>query len=198
MPMREENASRQVTRATLPTMVQSIATRKLLSACRRPVNKQVLTSTKTMPHTSVTWSTRRRARSGSLLLWPRYQGTISVPSPPAKMRPSTRLGTIMPTRKASVWPVAPNWRAMTTSRANPTNLLRNVTTAMSTAACATDCLCRRRVRDDWRDVLVFVFWSFSDNTLVPPLLNITLIVSVSYTHLRAHETRHDLVCRLLL
>ena len=22
--------------------------------------------------------------------------------------------------------------------------------------------------------------------------------SVSYTHLRAHETRHDLVCRLLL
>src|SRR5450759_5897363 len=23
-------------------------------------------------------------------------------------------------------------------------------------------------------------------------------VSVSYTHLRAHETRHDLVCRLLL
>src|SRR5659263_190665 len=24
------------------------------------------------------------------------------------------------------------------------------------------------------------------------------IMSVSYTHLRAHETRHDLVCRLLL
>ena len=24
------------------------------------------------------------------------------------------------------------------------------------------------------------------------------IESVSYTHLRAHETRHDLVCRLLL
>ena len=24
------------------------------------------------------------------------------------------------------------------------------------------------------------------------------IVPVSYTHLRAHETRHDLVCRLLL
>ena len=23
-------------------------------------------------------------------------------------------------------------------------------------------------------------------------------VTVSYTHLRAHETRHDLVCRLLL
>ena len=27
---------------------------------------------------------------------------------------------------------------------------------------------------------------------------ITSITSVSYTHLRAHETRHDLVCRLLL
>src|SRR5450756_546303 len=26
----------------------------------------------------------------------------------------------------------------------------------------------------------------------------TLFVPVSYTHLRAHETRHDLVCRLLL
>src|SRR5659263_299865 len=25
-----------------------------------------------------------------------------------------------------------------------------------------------------------------------------LLVPVSYTHLRAHETRHDLVCRLLL
>ena len=25
-----------------------------------------------------------------------------------------------------------------------------------------------------------------------------IFVSVSYTHLRAHETRHDLVCRLLL
>ena len=24
------------------------------------------------------------------------------------------------------------------------------------------------------------------------------LTSVSYTHLRAHETRHDLVCRLLL
>src|SRR5659263_13683 len=24
------------------------------------------------------------------------------------------------------------------------------------------------------------------------------IIAVSYTHLRAHETRHDLVCRLLL
>src|SRR5450756_1111788 len=26
----------------------------------------------------------------------------------------------------------------------------------------------------------------------------TYLVAVSYTHLRAHETRHDLVCRLLL
>src|SRR5450756_3147816 len=26
----------------------------------------------------------------------------------------------------------------------------------------------------------------------------TIAASVSYTHLRAHETRHDLVCRLLL
>src|SRR5450756_2687621 len=30
------------------------------------------------------------------------------------------------------------------------------------------------------------------------LLTFARIKSVSYTHLRAHETRHDLVCRLLL
>src|SRR5450759_81332 len=27
---------------------------------------------------------------------------------------------------------------------------------------------------------------------------VNILYSVSYTHLRAHETRHDLVCRLLL
>src|SRR5665648_1195804 len=27
---------------------------------------------------------------------------------------------------------------------------------------------------------------------------ISVVIPVSYTHLRAHETRHDLVCRLLL
>src|SRR5665648_1148563 len=32
----------------------------------------------------------------------------------------------------------------------------------------------------------------SNKTLMP------IFQSVSYTHLRAHETRHDLVCRLLL
>src|SRR5450756_3080609 len=35
--------------------------------------------------------------------------------------------------------------------------------------------------------------------MVPILENrMTCIRTVSYTHLRAHETRHDLVCRLLL
>src|SRR5450756_3227735 len=32
----------------------------------------------------------------------------------------------------------------------------------------------------------------------PPDLGGNLTQAVSYTHLRAHETRHDLVCRLLL
>src|SRR5450756_659695 len=31
-----------------------------------------------------------------------------------------------------------------------------------------------------------------------PLHTMGLLVPSSYTHLRAHETRHDLVCRLLL
>ena len=30
------------------------------------------------------------------------------------------------------------------------------------------------------------------------VLQSAMPVAVSYTHLRAHETRHDLVCRLLL
>src|SRR5665648_701807 len=34
--------------------------------------------------------------------------------------------------------------------------------------------------------------------VLDPQLHITLFNPVSYTHLRAHETRHDLVCRLLL
>ena len=31
-----------------------------------------------------------------------------------------------------------------------------------------------------------------------PEIFLLTMASVSYTHLRAHETRHDLVCRLLL
>src|SRR5450756_601417 len=33
---------------------------------------------------------------------------------------------------------------------------------------------------------------------IPDLLVAMILLPVSYTHLRAHETRHDLVCRLLL
>src|SRR5450756_3028761 len=34
------------------------------------------------------------------------------------------------------------------------------------------------------------------DVVVVPVVDV--VVAVSYTHLRAHETRHDLVCRLLL
>ena len=30
------------------------------------------------------------------------------------------------------------------------------------------------------------------------MVSLSGLIPVSYTHLRAHETRHDLVCRLLL
>src|SRR5665648_475585 len=33
---------------------------------------------------------------------------------------------------------------------------------------------------------------------IKQLITHPILVPVSYTHLRAHETRHDLVCRLLL
>src|SRR5450759_744778 len=34
--------------------------------------------------------------------------------------------------------------------------------------------------------------------LIAFVIGIATVAPVSYTHLRAHETRHDLVCRLLL
>src|SRR5450759_4224413 len=50
----------------------------------------------------------------------------------------------------------------------------------------------------------YTFCTFKFYTTNSPLQKsgligpVNIIVSVSYTHLRAHETRHDLVCRLLL
>src|SRR5450759_2087513 len=41
-------------------------------------------------------------------------------------------------------------------------------------------------------------WPGLDRTLAQRTLHLALPGPVSYTHLRAHETRHDLVCRLLL
>src|SRR5450756_3083833 len=66
------------------------------------------------------------------------------------------------------------------ARANPRQIWERMTPefplAPIKAPCATACAMRP--------------------TLCSPELDISL--SVSYTHLRAHETRHDLVCRLLL
>ena len=39
--------------------------------------------------------------------------------------------------------------------------------------------------------------TMADATYIEPITWQT-VAAVSYTHLRAHETRHDLVCRLLL
>src|SRR5665648_1179119 len=54
-----------------------------------------------------------------------------------------------------------------------------------------------------------IFWWFflgivsisepsSSSVVRKPVKSSAYLTSVSYTHLRAHETRHDLVCRLLL
>src|SRR5450756_119678 len=43
-------------------------------------------------------------------------------------------------------------------------------------------------------VSFIAFLSLTCKRHIPPIAS----VPVSYTHLRAHETRHDLVCRLLL
>src|SRR5450756_57123 len=50
-------------------------------------------------------------------------------------------------------------------------------------------------------VVSTLLWANPANPYVWIVLAVTLgfgFVAVSYTHLRAHETRHDLVCRLLL
>src|SRR5665648_908225 len=47
----------------------------------------------------------------------------------------------------------------------------------------------------------FSFKLHTSTSTVKPcscITNFDRLISVSYTHLRAHETRHDLVCRLLL
>src|SRR5450759_4827685 len=46
-------------------------------------------------------------------------------------------------------------------------------------------------------LIVAAFLGISLELILISLLVVTLS-AVSYTHLRAHETRHDLVCRLLL
>src|SRR5659263_288018 len=45
---------------------------------------------------------------------------------------------------------------------------------------------------DYRDVVAYL-----SNPIVV-VWELVFLIAVSYTHLRAHETRHDLVCRLLL
>src|SRR5450759_1277591 len=42
------------------------------------------------------------------------------------------------------------------------------------------------------------FWTKGEPISSSAMTTVQLAVPVSYTHLRAHETRHDLVCRLLL
>src|SRR5450756_2716782 len=64
--------------------------------------------------------------------------------------------------------------------------------------------CRIAVCHSTVDSMVSSFRTVSDKKLkysmnaATAVLNLNFSMSVSYTHLRAHETRHDLVCRLLL
>src|SRR5450759_2286406 len=65
------------------------------------------------------------------------------------------------------------------------------------------CLTRRTpsaVLSTAATIICFVLSSslLQPQTILLVLLLVPLFSPVSYTHLRAHETRHDLVCRLLL
>src|SRR5450756_226883 len=55
------------------------------------------------------------------------------------------------------------------------------------------------IQGDVEEVVNYVAaMNYGLNRLKELPLSLRLIRAVSYTHLRAHETRHDLVCRLLL
>src|SRR5665648_826673 len=56
------------------------------------------------------------------------------------------------------------------------------------------------VKDDiLTDIFICSASSTASEIIISPSLDTAdMLTSVSYTHLRAHETRHDLVCRLLL
>src|SRR5450759_5862303 len=49
----------------------------------------------------------------------------------------------------------------------------------------------------YKDETLTLF-GFGIDSFIEVMSGIGIAVTVSYTHLRAHETRHDLVCRLLL
>ena len=49
----------------------------------------------------------------------------------------------------------------------------------------------------WKN-LFFLSCPLVFSQVLEVLFNMSDVAAVSYTHLRAHETRHDLVCRLLL
>src|SRR5450756_496638 len=74
-------------------------------------------------------------------------------------------------------------------------------TPFALAACAANAHLHRHIDDALR--LADPTWDAqaAGSMLVrhPALVTLSIedAVSVSYTHLRAHETRHDLVCRLL-
>src|SRR5665648_252915 len=60
-----------------------------------------------------------------------------------------------------------------------------------------DCLAPGQTRKLINDIPARRFYGLCDLRLVSRI-DYTHSDPVSYTHLRAHETRHDLVCRLLL
>src|SRR5450756_2682103 len=63
---------------------------------------------------------------------------------------------------------------------------------------------RQQIINDWKSGLfkneeIWEKYGMSENTFYDLLKRYSKEnEAVSYTHLRAHETRHDLVCRLLL
>src|SRR5450759_2103497 len=91
--------------------------------------------------------------------------------------PSERIGTLSPYRLAVSAMLAPGPPALVRMQSLPPGAFGCVERAQHQSS-SSSMLVARWI-PHWRSIPSY-------------------IASVSYTHLRAHETRHDLVCRLLL
>src|SRR5450756_2641856 len=98
-------------------------------------------------------------------------------------------------------PTVPNADVVSNRRASVENLCSSITASRNVAPKTTTRLRANTTTafltlSEWMPLLPRCVWS-------EPMIELqtnaaTTANAVSYTHLRAHETRHDLVCRLLL
>src|SRR5678816_503298 len=173
-----------------------------------------------MPRSAVRTSARKssvavrsmsdRTSSGEVLFFcSASTGTNACENAPSANRRRSRFGRRKATKNASVASPAPNARAMMKSRANPRMRLTNVRPLTVTRARRRFMLESRPFRRRNKDVILHGEHQIRAQARAPGAgapgaqhepshRRAHGGATVSYTHLRAHETPEHLVCRLLL